>query len=95
LPRLPLARDQGDEPQQVFNPEMRSSRRHHLESAGRRDTRPRRWQALERVCFIEVVDPVLAPSEAPIYQPELTPTQRMERMSNLEELRCIDQLGCS
>jgi hypothetical protein len=74
---------------------MRSARRHQLECAARRDTRPRHRQAPQRVCFIEVVDAVFAPGEAPIYQRELAPAQRMERMSNLEELRPIDQIGCS
>jgi hypothetical protein len=90
-----VSRNQRYQSQKVVNPEMRPASCHHLEWGGRCCARPGCRQASQRTGFIDEVDAVLAPCLAPIHQHELAPMQRVEGMSNLEELRLADQIACS
>ena len=87
--------DQCDQLQQISHAQTRPSGRRHHERINRRQARPLCIHAAELARFAVVVHAVLTPGQAPVYQREHLPTQRMERVCDPEELRLISQIASS
>ena len=87
--------DQCDQLQQISYAQTGPSGRRHHERINRRQARPLCIHAAELARFVVVVNAVLTPGQAPVYQRKYLTTQRMERVSDPEELRLISQIGSS
>lgn len=79
-----VPRNQRGQLQQIFDAEMRSSRRNRLECIGCRDARPGCGHTFQVTRVVVEVDAVFSPRVAPIYKRELSPIQRMEGMRDTE-----------
>ena len=90
-----LTSNQGDEVQEVFDPEMRATRRHNLKWARRYRRSPRRHQAAQSASVIVEVDALLAPCATSLQQHELAPEERMKGVGNPKHMLPIDRITCS
>jgi hypothetical protein len=90
-----VPRNQHGQLQQIFDAEVRSSRRKRLECIGRRSACPGCRHTFQVTRVVVEVDAVLSPSVTPIHKREFSPIQRMEGMRDPEYLCLIVQSACS
>ena len=81
--------------EQVLGAKGRAPRRNRDGGIDRENAGPLSRQRDQPTGVVVVVNPVLAPIVAIRHQGELTPAERVERMSDLERLAGTAQIGCT
>ncbi len=90
-----VSRNERRQLQEIGNTKVRASCRYGHKRITCGQACPRRGQAPQLARVIVEIDALLTPGAALFYEPELTPRQRMELMSDPDPLRSIERTKCS